>query len=209
MLAPLPSGLRITTRVKAGDHFLEFRPSLGRRLGIWLVVGFLLFWLYGWTTGEHTALREVFAASTPLGARIFLSVWLLGWTVGGVLALLFAVGMAFRRGSETILIEPARLTWRPAYPMLSRFRQGRIAFFKGLLTDWKNWTIAFPREQVKSISIICSRDSEDDTTSEHLVVQRAGEEFELGRDLDSADKKWLCRTLNAWKQPPGSPAPAA
>jgi len=199
ILPPLPERSRIHIDVSAGDYQLEFRPSLGRRLARWLPIGFLVFWLYGWMHGETFALRSAFSSETPLGVKLFLGFWTAGWTVGGLVALVFVIGLAFRPGNETLLLQSARLVWRPAYPLMKRFLRRPSAFFKNLLTIHRR-SVTFPREQVEGISIVERYDYEDNTSTDHLVVKCRKEEYELGADLAEADLFWLSAALNAWKQ---------
>ncbi len=183
----------------AGNYQFEFRPSTGRRLGRWLPIGFLVFWLYGWSQGETFALRQSIEPATPLGVKIFLAIWIAGWTVGGLIAIAFSVALAFRPGAEKILLQRARLIWRPAYPLLQRFRPKPKALLEQLLSIHQR-TTTFPREQIQDISIVAQYDSEDQTSTDHLVLQCGNKRYELGAELPEDDLAWLSEALNTWKQ---------
>jgi hypothetical protein len=202
ILPPLPKDSKIHIGVEAGNYKFEFRPSLGRQLVRWLPVGFLIFWLYGWTQGETFALRGAFDPATPLGARLFLGFWTVGWTVGGSVAAVFALGLAFRPGNETLLVQRARLIWRPAYPLMRRFHGGPLTFFRNLLSIHRR-SVTFPCEQVEDIRIVEQYDYEDHTPTDHLVLKCNRVEYELAADLSEDDLSWLCMALNTWKQAHG------
>lgn len=199
ILPPLPEQSRIQVGTIAGDYQFEFRPSAGKRLVRWLPVGFLVFWLYGWSQGETFALRQSFEPATPLGVKVFLAIWIIGWTVGGLVAIAFSVALAFRPGSEKLLLQRARLIWRPAYPLLQRFRQTPRAFLEQLLSIHRR-TITFSREQIREIGIIAQYHSEDGTSTDHLVLQYGNKRYELGAELTEDDLAWLCEALKTWKQ---------
>lgn len=199
ILPPLPERSRIRVGVFAGNYQFEFRPSTGRRLGRWLPIGFLVFWLYGWSQGETFALRQSIEPATPLGVKIFLAIWIAGWTVGGLIAIAFSVALAFRPGAEKILLQRARLIWRPAYPLLQRFRPKPKALLEQLLSIHQR-TTTFPREQIQDISIVAQYDSEDQTSTDHLVLQCGNKRYELGAELPEDDLAWLSEALNTWKQ---------
>lgn len=203
ILPPLPEQSRIRISVIAGDYQFEFHPSTGRRLVRWLPIGFLLFWLYGWSHGETFAIKHIFEPATPGGAKIFLCLWIAGWTVGGLVAFAFSVAFAFRPGAEKIVLQRAQLRWQPAYPLLQSFRQHPRAFLAQLLSLHRH-TIALPREQIRDISIITQRDREDhSSTTDHLVLRCNNKRYELGSELTEDDLSWLCAALNTWKQAHG------
>ncbi len=202
ILPPLPEGSRIHIGIRAGDHQLKFQPSLGLRLVRWIPVAFLAFWLYGWAEGETFALRNAVDPNTPSGMRVFLFLWASGWTAGGAVAAIAAVALAFRPSAESILLQPAKLLWRPAYPLMKHFSRTRWGCFRNLLTIHR-WSVIFPRERVEDISIVEEYDPEDRTTMNHLVLRCNGQEFKIGVELTPQDLDWLCGTLNAWKQARG------
>lgn len=202
ILPPLPEGSRVHVGVWAGDYQFTFHPSLGLRLSRWLPVALLVFWLFGWAEGERFALSHAVDSNTPSGVRVFLFLWTIGWTVGGLGAAVIAAALAFRPSAENILLKPAELVWRPAYPLMKHFGRTRWAFFRSLLTLHRR-SVLFPRERVEDISIIVEHDSEDQTTKDHLVLRCDGEEYKLGVELGPHDLDWLCAALNAWMQARG------
>ena len=199
VLPPLPDRSRIHIGVRAGDYRIEFCPSLGRRLVRWLPVGFLFFWLYGWAHGEAFALRSGFDSTTPLGVRIFLFLWTAGWTLGGLVAIVYAIGLAFRPANESLLLQGARLIWRPAYPLMARFRRTPRAFLRSLLSLHRR-SINFPRDEIRDIGFVRTYDTEDQTPTDHLVLNYGPEEYELGADLEDDDLVWLNCILKAWME---------
>lgn len=74
----------------------------------WIVTLAMAVWLFGWTMGELSAIRELIDA--PPGGRIFLLFWLAGWTVGGGLATGLALWSVI--GTERVEFDPEQITVR-------------------------------------------------------------------------------------------------
>ena len=83
--------------------------------------------------GEVTASREVFLASSPIGAKLFIIFWLGAWTVGGG----FAIYTWFRSflGREVILINPMMLTIRQEAGKLGRSKEYELREVKSLRVE--------------------------------------------------------------------------
>ena len=97
------------------------------------VVGFLCFWLCGWTMGEFFALKVLFLSKSPppLPVMFFMFFWVTFWTIGGFFALVTVLWMLF--GREIIFVDSRYLSitrqifmWKQVYkielPQISNLR---------------------------------------------------------------------------------------
>lgn len=95
----------------------------------WFVILFMSAWLFGWFSGEASAIEELISPDkkTP---QLFMAVWLIGWTIGGI----FAFGAVLWQlvGREVISITSSALEHRIEILGIARSRIYRIGEIRNL-----------------------------------------------------------------------------
>jgi hypothetical protein len=75
---------------------------------IYFTMGFLLFWLTGWTIGGFGALGALISGNSEMGSTLFLVCWLIFWFFGEVTVFCLLGNLMF--GKEVIVAAPNELT---------------------------------------------------------------------------------------------------
>ena len=117
-----------------------------------IAVGFLLFWLIGWTLGEITALTQIIRGGGGLEARAFLLVWFLGWTIGGGVAISFVLWNLF--GRDILVVSMSMITVEKRilfFTSRRRYEKHKVRDFRILKPDDSQIPDSAENEKIKKM----------------------------------------------------------
>jgi len=177
---PLGSAIRVT---QDGAEPVVTIPQPAGGVMRYLIGGFILFWLGGWTFGFFHAATQVLSGA----GGAFVAFWLCAWTVGGI----FAVAMLYR-------------IFRPAVPEQIRLGAQSVGYDSGvppfrqdLWNQKQSWASVFPKRTVVTISRrdLHSLKLRETGSDNRLTVDVGSARIDLAQAASEIEREWLFSVL--------------
>jgi len=191
-----PAGSCIRVRSELDGVKLEWRKPSGGVLR-YVMAGFLVFWLCGWSAGLIAAGSKLLEGGGPTP---FLAVWLALWVFGGGFAGCFLYLLLRRQAPESVTLGTRSLVYdtgtaAPGFMMNPFFTMRRRPTqnpFVLLFRRRKRYE--FSRAQCPEFVL------EGMGGDQRLRFDAGADRVEIGETLKEPEREWLAQVLQAWRE---------